>query len=510
MLGPPYDPEDAMTTRSRYVGIALAGTLLVAGCGTTVPMARQAGTAAPDGLTSLPREQPATGGASDLGGAGGTGGAPRASSTTGGTSGPVAAPAGVGPAAPGAPAAGGAKVTTPIELGYIGSGSPAGVNAALGGSGGTQETPQQALAHLVQAINARGGLAGRPVKMVSAFIDPISTNYDTQAEAACATFTQDNHVAAVLAQEDFYYSENFSSCLAKAGVPEIQAITGGVDSATLARYPLFYSVAAPTVERRFSAMITGLSDSGFLSRTSKIGVIVEDCPYNLRAYDKAVGPAFRARGFDVTKRTIACVHGFGDAAGAISAFQSSVLPFAAARVDRVMFMSGFEGIGLQYFEQQANQQGYKPQYALTSTSDIGENNGGLPTEALQRVHGVGWQPLLDSLQLLPNSSATTRCRSLYKGFAPAADRKNNRYNEMLCELFFSYEAMLLRTSGHSDAQSIGAAAAGLGASYVSPLSLTGATRYGPGRKDGPEVFAPFGFLKACSCIGYTGSPRRLA
>jgi hypothetical protein len=489
--------------------------LLVAGCGTTVPVAERAalpsapGDVAPDTAASRAGAAPGS-----SGGTSSTTGAGQGSNSTG-TSTP-AGPAG-GSTGAGAPSAGsrpaaslGPKVTAPLEIGYLGASSPAAVNAALGTSGGTQETPQHAFAYLVRALNARGGLAGRRISAVTAFIDPTSSNYDTQAQAACTTFTQDHHVVAVLAQEDFYYSQNFSACLNKARVPEIEAITGGVDGATLAASPLLYSVSAPTVERRFTAMIDGLAGNGYLTKKSKIGIILEDCPYNERAYNKAVAPALQAHGLSANVRKISCVHGFGDAAAAIAAFQNQVLPFAAAKVDRVMFMSGFEGIGLQYFEQQAAQQGYQPHYALTSTANAGENTAKLSDGALQRLQGVGWEPLLDSLKLLPNSAATGRCRALYKGYPPAASRSNNRYNEMLCELFFSYEAMLVKSNGHSDPHSISAAASALGTSYVSPLALAGATRYSSGRKDAPELFARFGYLPDCRCIGYTGPPRRIA
>jgi hypothetical protein len=496
-------------TRSRCAGVALL-VLLATACGSTVQV-RGTATQVNDGLSSgggLTTQGPATSGP----GTGQVGGATGGGTTGGSTGTTVTATAGPTQSGGANPSVGatGQRITTPIEIGYLGSTSPANVSAALGGSGGTQETPQEAFAYLVRALNAKGGLAGRQIKAVTSFIDPASGNYETLAEAACAKFTQDNHVAAVIAAEDFYYSENFSSCLSKVKVPEIQAITGGVDASTMAKYPLLYSVAAPTIERRFTAMIKGLAASGFLTPANRVGIVIEDCPYNLRAYDRVVGPALKAHGLNVTKATISCVHGFGDAAGAIVSFQNKVLPFASAGVDRVIFMSGFEGIGLQYFEQQAKQQRYTPMYALTSTANIGENNGKLPADALQRMKGIGWQPLLDSLALLPNSAATQRCRALFKGYIPAASRSNNRYNEMLCELFFSYEAMLKASNGHTDPASIQAAAAGLGTSYVSPLALTGATRYGPGRKDAPTMFAPFGYLSACQCMGYTGSPKPLA
>ena len=117
----------------------------------------------------------------------------------------------------------------------------------------------------MNSLNKQGGLDGRQIQLVSAFIDPTSANYDTQGTAACATFTQDNHVAVVFSIESAYYSENFTSCMAAAGVPEMLAVWGGVPQATLAKYPSLFSITAPTIERRFTALIKGLSGDGFLT-----------------------------------------------------------------------------------------------------------------------------------------------------------------------------------------------------------------------------------------------------
>jgi hypothetical protein len=297
--------------------------------------------------------------------------------------------------------------------------------------------------------------------------------------------------------------------MASAGVPELLAVTGGIDSGTLNSYPTLFSPTAPTVGRRFAALIRGLTGNGYLSKKTKVGVVVEDCPFNNDAYNSVVAPMLKAKGITVYRRDFGCVHGFGDAAVALAQIQNQVLPLRSAGATRVMFVSGFETVAAEYFEKQAHSQGYTPGYALTSTADIGDNAPGFSPNALSRVEGVGWEPDYDVTGLVPGSPATTRCRSLWRGFGPAAARVNRDPNETICDEFFVLEAALNQTRASSNPQALESALLGLGSSYVSPLVLAGATRYGSNDKDAPTMFATFGYKASCGCIAYTGSPQAL-
>lgn len=401
-------------------------------------------------------------------------------------------------------------MTTPIQIGFLAAAASTGVLATIGAHSGTTETPQDAMAFFVKKLNASGGLNGRRVEVVEDFINPASANYDTQASAACADFTQDHHVAVVFAIEGFFYSKDFSACLAHAGVPELLALMGGVDPAALSEYPTTFSTTAPTVERRFTALIRGLTGNGFLTSKTKVGVVVEDCPYNVTAYNSVVAPMLKAHGISVVERSVTCVHGFADAAGFIASMGQQVLPFKAVGVTRVMFVSGFEGLAAEYFENQARSQSYKPYYALTSAASVGDGSIGFNADALSRVEGVGWEPDLDVSHLSRGSAATQRCERMWQGYAPATSRSNRQNNDTTCEEFFVLEAALQVTRGASSASALEAAIQGLGTSYTSSMLLDGATDYGPGHKDAPRLFETFGWKSSCSCIAYTGGPEPLA
>lgn len=491
--------------------VVVALALLGAGCGTTVSLPVSAGAPAELGSgvsapSSVSRDP----------GSGDTPQAPTTEAPGGTTAGPDSASPSSGSSndRPGkskpSATSTGPRITTPIQIGFLAAGGSTAVLSAIGAHSGTTETPQDAMAFFVKKLNAAGGLAGRRIEIVQDFIDPASSNYDTQASAACADFTQDHHVAVVFAIEGFYYSKEFSACLARAGVTELLAVSGGVDPSVLREYPTTFSTTAPTIERRFAALISGLTGNGFLTAKNKVGVVVEDCAYNKTAYASTVAPMLKARGISVVEREVSCVHGFGDAAGFIFSMGQQVLPFKTAGVDRVMFVSGFESIAAQYFEKQANSQRYAPYYAFTSAASVGDGAIGFTADALRRVQGVGWDPDLDVTHLGRGSSASQRCQRLWKGFAPATARSNRQNNDTTCEEFFVLETALERSGGDSSPAALEAALQSLGTSYDSPLLLGGATSYGVGHKDAPRLFATFGWKPSCRCIAYTGAPKPLA
>lgn len=515
----------SITHRARRATVILALSGLVAACGTTVPLADQGTNAGQPGASSglngrtgasagsvgISGSAPAPGAASSSAGGGGTGATGSSTGAAGSTSAPGAIPSGTGtagsPGSSGGSTLAGAAVTTPIEVGYLAASSSTAATSAIGAAAtGTSEDPQDAFAYFVDALNAQGGIDGRPIQVVEDFVSPESADYNEQAVSACADFSQDHHVAVVFSVESDFYSPNFSACMAKAGIPEFLATVGGVDNSTLAQYPTLFSITAPTVERRFVALIDGLSGRGFLSPTAKIGVIVEDCSYDVNAYNDAIGPAFKAHNLDVYRRDISCVTGFGDAASAIAAIQSEVLPFKAEGVKRVIIVSGFEGLMAEFFEKQAESQDYAPYYAFTSAAGVGFNNMGFSNQAMARVEGVGWQPDSDLTNEPAGTAAAQRCHAIWKGYAPAAERDNLLTNDTTCEEFFTFEAALKLTKGASDEKSVLAAMGDLGASVDSVLSLNGSTLYSSQRKDGPQSFSTFAFQPSCSCIRYMGQP----
>ncbi|MCU1601291.1 MAG: hypothetical protein JWO22_2000 [Frankiales bacterium] len=490
---------------SRKLLLVLA---LTAACGTTVPQAAQV-TGSSDGLgastpstgTQLPTGTdgvtttgvgPATVGS----GGGATGGSPGAAGLS------TAAP-GTGPTSVALPAE---PVTAPLQIGLMAAGDGVAANSAIGRSAPTDFTSSDAVAAFVRALNAKGGVAGRKVTVVTSYINVSSSNYDTEATAACANFTQDHHVAVVLSFDGSFYSEPFSSCIAKAQVPEITLLDGGTDAATLNHYPLLFSPQAPTLERRFTALVSGLTGGGVMTAKHKVGIVVEGCPADQRVASSVLEPQLKRRGIASVSREVNCVHGFGDAAGFIAAVQSTVLPLRSAGVDQIVFVSGFEQVGAQYFEQQASTQGWKPTYLLTSAGGAGYNDSQLSADAQARVHGVGWRPTKDVTTVPVGNAQTQRCRTLWKAYPPAANRANANSVFPVCEAFFFLEAGLKRTAGHAEPTVLGAGLRGLGSTFISPSEIDGETLFSSTRKDGPRLFSAFGYVDSCTCVRYSGRP----
>src|SRR3954447_8704301 len=172
---------------------ALAFTLVA--CGTTV---KGAGTA---------------GGSSDLsvGGNGAPGGpsaAPGAGAGalgTGGSTGSGAQTTGLGTGGGGAgPLPGGGNVVStntaaPLLIGVVNQRNAGAGDAALGADNSDPGSFRADYTAFIKYINAQGGIAGHPLKPVFAEFDATSPqSISTQEQAACDTWTHDNHVFAIL------------------------------------------------------------------------------------------------------------------------------------------------------------------------------------------------------------------------------------------------------------------------------------------------------------------------
>ena len=180
----------------------LAGVVMLAACGTTVPVSSQAtlsgGLNGPDGVQDPTTSQPTTTGSSPVGGSGGTGATATSGSTVTGTTGTAGAVLSTGPTGAGG------KVAPPLSIGVV---LTATSNAeSFGVSFGNTYSERQVDDAIINALNAQGGLAGRKIVPVYAKTDTGSSNWQTDFSAACATFTQDHHVVAVLGYVFNYFS----------------------------------------------------------------------------------------------------------------------------------------------------------------------------------------------------------------------------------------------------------------------------------------------------------------
>ena len=184
----------------------------------------------------------------------------------GGGAGPI--DAGPAPTHPtlGASVASGAPVpasvsptTGPLKVGILyavnDAAAPAGIN------NGNTFTPDRVVHALVASFNKSGGFGGRQIEPVYAALHSYNDDYEQQIAAACATFTQDNHVAVVLTNAG-YYSEQLLSCLSKASVPLISGDYAGADRQDAARYPGFLAPTTLIGEDREASVVEHLAAAG--------------------------------------------------------------------------------------------------------------------------------------------------------------------------------------------------------------------------------------------------------
>jgi hypothetical protein len=362
---------------------------------------------------------------------------------------------------------------------------------------------------VIDGINAHGGIAGRRLVPVYAKTDTGSADWETDFAAACATFTQDHHVEAVLGYV-FNYFSSFESCLAKHGVVHLNTGFNIPDRQELAAYPLHLAVDVPTIDRRGLLKLDGGVATGVLTHSSRLGVLTDTCPGTQRSLQRTFLPEARRLGLSVVKVvTIACANGNSDTGRAVQAVQSAVLQFAAAHVDRVILHAVSEGPPLLLFALSADSQRYRPTYLVSSLANLDEIKQYLPASQRPNIHGYGWmanQDVPPAAYPAPNA-VQRRCL----GYLAAAQLRPTAgpdfaYAYNFCEAVFVYERALDRTHGNAYGPAVMAAIHGLGSDVESAINNDGSA-FGPGLDDAVRATRHLVFHSSCTCWAYIGPAR---
>jgi hypothetical protein len=486
--------------------LLITALMATTACGTTVPLSQVAQPAGGggDGLSAGPGgSAPSSGGAALPGAASPTGVRGPVTSVPTGTTAPSTSSG--GPVLAGQP-----TVRGPLKLGILDAKSPAAAASATGAQNAAGVDPAALTRAFVRYYNVHGGMAGRKIEPVEYTIDPTALNYETELSAACARFTQDNHLPLVISQTGNVFSGNYENCLTKAGVTNLEVANGAPDAQALRSYPRLFTTSSPSVDRRVTAQLRGSTATGLLTRTTPVGIIVENCPENARAYTSTIAPLARSLGLSLTRRDVNCVTGFADAGAFFTQVGSAVLPFNTARISRVLFVTSFEVAALQAFENQAQGQGYAPSYVLSSIASTAAQAGQYSAGAQQRMYGVGWIPVLDTTGV-PQSAAAKRCLAIARSQGQIINNQSDYvFLLQVCDLFGAANAALVSARGSTDPAAFATGLASAMASFESANVLGGRLRLSQRSHDGPAVFAPFGYVSSCSCFRYTQKPSALA
>jgi hypothetical protein len=362
----------------------------------------------------------------------------------------------------------------------------------------------------VRAFNAHGGLDGRKIVPVEYEWHSGDGSWSTAAAAACAKFTQDAHVSVVL-DEAFGTTGGFRDCLQKANVFDItnQGVGDEVSSSHASSYA---GVGDLTLDRMYGAVLAGEVRSGYLGAKNQLGIIIEGCTENERAFARTLQPLIKRLGLHPPKTySFDCVDSTAAGAGAgQAAISNAILRFRQPPVvDRVMFISTEEAAALLLFAASASSQNYHPGYLLSSYAQAHlapEKGSGFTSDQLPQIHGVGNMPTADvsDAQLMP---VDKRCLALIRpvGVVPA-NYDDTGQALFSCGPFLLLEAALKRSNGDSSPAALTQAVAALGAGFAAPGVLGSATRYSASEHDGGYLAQTFSYFGDCDCIRYTGRP----
>ena len=376
--------------------------------------------------------------------------------------------------------------------------------AAVGAEGRPAEERDVRQA-VVDWLNARGGIAGRKIIPIWHEFEATSGTFESQAQEACATFTEDNEVFAAVSS-NVGGNDAFLACMAAKGVPDIELNLWPYDKTYYDRYPgLLYQPGRIRSDRAYGPWVDRLADAGYFDPGHRVGILRFDAPIFTRLSDQVVKPRLAARRATLAEEVIITTpRSVAEFGGMSAAFNSAIVRFRRAGVTHVMMIEN-AGIMPFFFLQQAESQGFRPRYALTSI-DIPETvSSQSPAAQLNRAMGLGWTPPIDVdyADHPGGNPAWKLCEEIMKGagFDNFSGGIGFYYNNACDALFFLKQAGDRASALTPDGlrQSVEA----LGTSYVSPYGL-GPTQFGPGKRDGAAAAGIIAFENGCACFRYTG------
>ena len=514
------------------VAILLVALMLTAACGSTVqaPQATQLGDdelgdlstggALPPGATINDKGQVVSSSGEVLGSAedfgvsvpdGANGGAgPVAGGTNGGTGGTVGGSGGGAALGPGV-------TSDKIYLGivYLDAGA---ANQALAGQT-IESDARKAYDAMIEEVNKAGGLGGREVV-------PIYHKYDAdssetiaqQAQAACARFTQDNKVYAILAFDNG--AGVIQECVERAGAVQPVHYNGGSLPEDFRKYPHYVEITGMNALRVGPVTVTGLKREGYFDKGFKLGIVTWDDAGYKKSVDEGYIPALAKQGIELSTEPayISPPQTYDDLAAMSADINNAILRFQSQGITHVIIAAGPSGLcGFACMEtvwfRRAESQNYRPRYGLNDNNlPTGAYDQGLyPAEQLRDAVAVGWADLNKaSDEGTRVNQARESCFDLMrkKGVPMGNVNQENDARQACDELRFLQLIVNVKLDGvpRVNDQFI-AAVNTLGTSF--PSTAAYGTHFSAAQHDGIAAARNLKFLASCDCWRYTTDPYRV-
>lgn len=337
---------------------------------------------------------------------------------------------------------------TTVKIG-VGTSDADSFAKTLGLSGLSSGDTKAQFAAIEKELNKRGGILGRKIELVEHKFSTAQSLNDpaTASQAACATWTQDNHVFAVFSLTEVTLLE----CLKKADTPLIDGGAGwGLDAMRIyrqiyERYPNYFNIGAMygdtydeiaakrLVARNFFQgwnTTTGAADA---SKPMKFGIIVTD-NQNGQYQEASITKQLAKQGI---KPSLVLRNAPGLANAGANA-QSNVLQMKAAGITHIWGAGGT-------FHQTAEQQAYRPRYfqgigvsVIPDFSPARQLIGSMTMIAIPAMELGG--PLSISEDLNP---ATTECRKIMRDAGQVPASASEQATMMIgCDQAFFFQAAI--------------------------------------------------------------------
>jgi hypothetical protein len=403
-------------------------------------------------------------------------------------------------------------ISVAASVSSTGSGAGEQVGQAFGVAGFSSAPEKPLINAMVGYVNSHGGILGRKLVPVFHTVDNADTRpYAEQSQEACSTYTEDNKV---FAHVNVVSDDTFFACMEKHKTVGIERRVVGSDVVTRS-FPGIFTLSDVDYTTAMSLTVRDLVQEGFLTKSSVIGVLQTDTPDFDRVRKDGIERELARTGLHVAKTyRITPVQGTSDAATAVRDAQAAVLQFASAGVDRVLFAQPNGALFDIVFMKQAEQQGYRPKYGLsTHDGPVALGGGNAPAAQLDGSRGVGWGPY-DDFSDVPKAQVSpdvAQCLAIYRQAGVSAPTDRGQLNEYLgyCASYQLFATIARAAGPDLTRTSFIAAGEQLGSHFDDPFAITGASMRSAGRHEGVTAWQPIAYNAGCDCYRPTGTVARL-
>jgi hypothetical protein len=409
---------------------------------------------------------------------------------------------GAGSEAQGTDAHGVTEDTIEIGIATVDAQDASNAVEGVGGHGdaleqGTSYT--QAAQAVIAYINDHGGIAGR--KVVPVFYSVDATNATTRSgrsqeqERACALWTEDHHVFAMLG----WVAAANLDCAARSDTLFLADILNGgqasMSASMLEDYgDVWYAPNGVTAERRGRNLVEALSKAGWFTDDSRVGILVEDREGTRDGVDDGMLPALQDLGVEPVQIV------YPD--GMEAPWQNYILQLQQEGVTHVLFsQSEPNAYTVSLAQTAAEAQHYQPHWAIsTDLLPRALVALGAPHAQLTNTTGIGWIPALDTTaDDAPTSSTGSAC-------AEISETSGQPYASIYCDGLFFLQ-FVAEQATELTPKGVREAVAELGSTYESAATLGGLTSFESDRHDGASSYRVLTFDDTCGdtgCFVYTG------